>query len=428
MKNRLHAQIAPTLPRPSLDRTSWWQRPGQYAIDDVLHIGGHDARDLVAQHGTPLFVYDLDRFEDNYFRLHNAFAAHDQPFRVYYAMKANRFAPLLQTLLAHDVSGIDTASPGEVHAAIAAGCAPERITFTNVSVSRRDIASLKGLDIMLNCDSLSMIEKVAEIDPGRAIGLRINPQIGVGISDNLTYAGVKPTKFGIYLDRLPEALRLIERTGLKLRGLHMHVGCGWTGSAITQFFRAVDRMIEVAGHVIKTAGPLAYINFGGGLGVPLKAGDGRVDVELYARGIVERVRRLDAGIQVCVEPGDYLVKDTGVLLTEAVMVEEKGGTPFVGVDTGFNVHCGASHYGLYQEFIHTTRATCPTEDAVTIVGNINEVVDVFAADRPMPRIDEGDVLAMLNAGGYGTSMTSNHCLRAGAVEIAVSQRGDPFAT
>lgn len=426
--NNFKSTLAPLCEPQVQPAHLWWQRPGLVTKDNRLEIAGHDAHTLAQEHGTPLFVYDLDRFEDNYFRLHRALEKQQHPFRVYYAMKANRFAPLLKTLLRHDVTGIDTASPGEVLAALEAGFPADRITFTNVSVSRRDVEKLKGLDIMLNCDSLSMIDKIADVDPGRSIGIRINPQIGVGINENLTYAGLKPTKFGIYLDRLDEALRMIDSRGLKLQGLHMHVGCGWTGSAITQFFRAVEKMLDVASDVIDRNGPLEYINFGGGLGVPLSHSDGHVDVNLYARGIAERVRELDAGIQICVEPGDYMVKDTGVLLAEVVMNEEKGGEQFVGVDTGFNVHCGASHYALYQEFVHATRASEPGAAPVTIVGNINEVVDVFADQRPMPHIEEGEILAMLNAGGYGTSMTSNHCLRDAASEIAVSQRGNPFAT
>lgn len=406
----------------------WWERPGLNAQDDRLLIAGHDALDLASKYGTPLFAYDLDRLEDNFFRLHNAFARQEHPFQVFYAMKANRFEPLIKTLHATGLAGIDAASPREVHAALAAGFPEERITFTNVSVSRKDIEQLKGLNILMNCDSISMLHKVADIDPGRRVGLRINPQVGVGISENLTYAGARPTKFGIYLDMIPEALRVISERGLHLQGLHMHVGCGWTGSAITNFFQAVDKLISIAGDIIENYGPLEYLNFGGGLGVPLKAGDAGVDVNLYAQGIVDRVRQLGLGIKVCCEPGDFMVKDTATMLSEVVMAETKGGVKFVGVNTGFNVHTGASHYGLYQEFIHTTRASQWLSEQVSIVGNINEVIDVFAADRMMPPIEEGDILAMINAGGYGTSMTMQHCLREPAIEAAFSQRGNPFAT
>ncbi|MBA2662100.1 MAG: diaminopimelate decarboxylase [Bradymonadaceae bacterium] len=406
----------------------WWERPGLSIQDDRLVIAGHDALALASKYGTPLFAYDLDRLEDNFFRLYNAFARQEHPFQVFYAVKANRYAPIVKTLQALGLAGIDAASPREVHAALEAGFPEERITFTNVSVSRRDVEQLKGLNILLNCDSISMLHKVADIDPGRRVGLRINPQVGVGISENLTYAGARATKFGVYLDALPEALRVIQDRGLRLQGLHMHVGCGWTGSAITQFFQAVDRLINIASDIIATFGPLEYLNFGGGLGIPLKAGDSSVDVNLYAQGIVDRVRQLGLGIKVCVEPGDYMVKDTATMLSEVVMAENKGGVNFVGVNTGFNVHCGASHYGLFQEFIHTERASQWPTDTVSIVGNINEVIDVFAADRAMPPIAEGDILAMINAGGYGTSMTSEHCLREAAVEAAFSQRGNPFAT
>ncbi|RDV36504.1 diaminopimelate decarboxylase [Bradymonadaceae bacterium TMQ3] len=418
-------QIRPTALDPA--HQNWWVRDGLRPETHRLQIAGHDAEQLLRHVDRPLFAYDLDRVEANYMRLHDAFARHGHPFQVFFAVKANRFRPIVETLRATGVAGIDAASPREVLYALEMGFPAEKITFTNVSVSHRDLEQLKGLPIMLNCDSLSVINKVADVDPGRAIGLRINPQVGVGINENLTYAGQRATKFGIYLDRLPEALELIRKRGLRLQGLHMHVGCGWTGSAITQYFQAVDRLTAIARDVIDTHGPLEYLNFGGGLGVPLTAGDGSVDVNLYSEGIVERVRQLGLGIKVCVEPGDYIVKDSGVLLSEVVMVEEKGGTEFVGVNTGFNVHTGASHYGLYQEFVHTTRADFGPQKNVTIVGNINEVIDVFAADRPMPLIEEGDILAMLNAGGYGASMMMEHCLREPAMQMGLSQKGNPFA-
>jgi len=395
----------------------WFEREGLAWDGDHLTFAGHRVADLVAEHGAPCAFYDGARIAANIGRIRSAFKATGHPHRLYYAMKANRFGPVLQAIRQTGECGIDCCSPREVFRAIEFGFAPSEISFTGSSISERDVDLIADLGVRINVDSISMLHKIGRRAPGRRIGLRVNPQIGVGMSSALTYAGHRPSKFGIYADRFDEARRLADSYGLIVEGVHMHVGSGWLARGLETFSRAVSRLADFA----QTLPHLTYVNVGGGIGVPHGPDDEPVDLALYASTITNVVReRLGSGIEVCCEPGDYLVNDAGILAAEVTMVEEKGGTLFVGLNVGFNSNPQAAHYGFRQEVVHATRGPAgPGATRCCVVGNINEVIDNFNEDTPLPDIHEGDVLVMLNAGGYGSSMVSDHCMRETARDVLV---------
>ncbi|TVQ95853.1 MAG: diaminopimelate decarboxylase [Deltaproteobacteria bacterium] len=416
MTNTLVVPDARTLrPERPVSTDLWWQR-------ERLHYRGHDlwfaercVRELAENHGAPLLVYDRRRIQANIGRLAAALAGTGQPHRVYFATKSNRFGPVLDAVRDSRRCGIDCASPGEVELALAHGFRPEHISFTASAVSDADIERIGGLGIRINVDSISMLHKLGRRFPGRRIGLRINPQIGVGLSGNLTYAGSRPSKFGIYADRFHEALDVARGYGFIVEGVHMHVGSGWLARGLETFLRAVRRLADFA----EQLPDLAYVNVGGGIGVPHAATDQPVDLDLYASAIAEVVReRLGDHIEICCEPGDYIINDSSILVAQVTMVEEKGGETFVGLNVGFNAHPQAAHYGFVQEIIHAHRGPARSDDNhYFVVGNINEVIDNFDEDARLPDVQEGDFLVMLNAGGYGSSMASFHCMRQPAREL-----------
>lgn len=393
----------------------WWQRERLHYIGHHLHFAGRCVQDLAERYGAPLLAYDRQRIQHNVGRLADALARTGQPHRVYFATKSNRFGPVLEAIRDTRRCGIDCASPGEVELALAAGFAAEEISFTASAVSEADIERIGGLGIRMNVDSISMLHKLGRRFPGRRIGLRINPQIGVGLSGNLTYAGTRPSKFGIYADRFEEALDVARGYGFVVEGVHMHVGSGWLARGLETFLRAVARLADFA----ERLPDLAYVNVGGGIGVPHSGTDLPVDLDLYAGSIAEVVRgRLGDHVEICCEPGDYIVNDSAILVASVTMVEEKGGEVFVGLNVGFNAHPQAAHYGFVQEIIHAHRGPARSDDSgYLVVGNINEVIDNFHEDARLPDVREGDVLVMLNAGGYGSSMASFHCMRQPAREL-----------
>jgi diaminopimelate decarboxylase len=386
----------------------WWVRPGLEARDGRLTIAREDADSLARRHGTPLFVYDRTRLAENARRLIAALDAAGLRHRLRFALKAHPDPRVLEVL--RGLVGIDACSPGEVTRAIECGWAPDDISFTGTNVSERDLDVLLALPIHINLDAVSQIERLGRRDPGRSIGLRINPGAGAGYHPGLAYSGERPTKFGIYEDRLPEALAAADRHGLTIDTIHFHAGSGWLGEdGLAAFEAALSRVAGIAASLVADGHPIVEVNVGGGLGVPARTTEAPVDLDAYAAVIARHLAPL--GVAVGCEPGDYIAKDAAILLGEVVTVEERGGTRFVGLDLGWNVNCSYFIYRYAQEIVVCRAADAARTDIVTVAGHINEAGDVFAEDYPLQPTTEGDIVAILNAGGYHEAMSSTHCLR-----------------
>ena len=394
----------------------WWTRPGLESRDGRLTIAGEDAEELARRHGAPLFVYDLERFAENARRLAAALATTGLETRLRFALKANPEPRVLEVL--RPLVGIDACSPGEVRRAIECGWSPGEISYTGTNLSERDLDAILPLDVHLNLDAVSQIERVGRRGRSRTIGLRVNPAAGAGYHAGLAYSGDRPTKFGIYEDRLPDAIDAARRHDLTIDTIHFHAGSGWLGGdGLAGFEAALSRVATITGRLIDDGHPIAEVNVGGGLGVPARSDEEPVDLDAYAAAIARHLGPL--GVAVGCEPGDYLAKDSAILLGEVVTVEERGGTAFVGLDIGWNVNCSYFIYKFLQEIVVCRAADAPRTEIVTVAGHINEAGDLFAEDYPMPPVREGDVVALLNAGGYHDAMSSTHCLRphAGALYL-----------
>jgi diaminopimelate decarboxylase len=408
-----------TPPREGEGTEPWWVRPGLDIDEGRLSIARVDAESLARQHGTPLFVYDRSRFAENAERLQAAFDRANVPVRLRFALKANPDPEALRAL--RGLVGIDACSPGEVLRALECGWTADEISYTGTNVSDRDLDVLLAHRIHLNLDAVSQIERVGRRlaadggsgDPGRTrIGFRVNPGAGAGYTDKLAYSGARPTKFGIYEDRLDDAVATAERHGLEIDTVHVHAGSGWLADGLADFEAAVERVAEIARRVRRAGHPIGEVNVGGGLGVPARTTERPVDPDAYVAAIARALGDLiDDGIVVGSEPGDYIAKDAGVVLGEVVTIEERAGTTFVGLDFGWNVNCSYFIYGYAQELVVCARPDADRTWRVTVAGHINEAGDVFAEDYAFPPVAEGEIVALLNAGGYHQAMSSTHCLR-----------------
>ena len=383
----------------------WWEREDLCYRGGKLHLGGQDLAAFVAA-GTPAFVYDAARVRDNLERLRGALSSHGVEHDAFYAIKANRFAPLVGYLKALGRCGIDACSPAELRYALKLGFEEAQISYTGTSVSDSDLDCLQGHPgVHINCDSLSTIRRLGRRCPGRRIGIRFNPEMGAGYNDLLRYAGSKATKFGIYGDRLEEAIDLARTAGMRVETLHFHVGSGFLGDALD----VLDQVLERVGALLDAHPEIRTLNIGGGLGLRLVESDVAIDLDRWASIVARHLVR--DGIRVQIEPGDYLVKDAGVLLVRVNTVEDKVGTRFVGVDAGHNITNHAAYYQTPIIVAPLVRPAGAQLERVTIAGNINEAIDILAEDVDLPALAEGDLLALLNVGGYGSAMSSNHCMR-----------------
>jgi diaminopimelate decarboxylase len=322
-------------------------------------------------------------------------------------MKANRFAPLLTFLKQTGLCGIDACSPGEVEHAVSCGFSPAEISFTASSLSTRDLQVLARYDgLFMDCDSLHAIRGWGGLKPGTKIGIRINPAMGIGraANDKLQYAGETTTKFGIYWEQFAEALELAKSYNLKVAKIHFHTGCGYLTPQLEQLERIVGhcmRFVDVAGGVER-------VNIGGGLGVPHLAADQPLDLKRWAEVLHRQCA--GRGLHLEIEPGDYIVKDAGIFLLEKTFVEQKKNTVFVGVDAGFNLAPEPAYYSLPFQPLPLRYDQSPCTP-MSVVGNVNEALDVWYEQALLPDLTGHSHLALINAGAYSSAMASNHCMR-----------------
>jgi diaminopimelate decarboxylase len=393
----------------------WWVRARLEIVDGRLSIAGRDAEALAREHGTPLFVYDRARVAEAARDLQGALARAGLRHVVRFALKANREPEVLEVLRglgppgAPESVGIDACSPGEVLHALDHGWRAEEISFTGTNVSERDLDVLLEHGVHVNLDAVSQVERYGRRAPGSRIGLRVNPGSGVGYHAGLEYSGERPTKFGIGDDRLDDALDAAARHGLVVDTVHVHAGSGWLGNRLADVARTTARVAATARRLIDAGCPLREVNVGGGLGRPARDDEPPVDLDAWAAVLTHHLGPLD--VVVACEPGDYLTKDAAILLGEVVTVEWRGGMLFVGLDLGWNVNNAYFIYRYAQELVLCRDAAAARAWTVTVAGHINEAGDVFAEDYPMAEVAEGDVVAILNAGGYDQAMSTTHCLR-----------------
>jgi diaminopimelate decarboxylase len=384
----------------------WWEREDLRYRDYRLVSAGQDLQALVESSGTPIFVYNPTRVLDNIKRLADAMERKNIQFKIFYALKANRFLPLLTSLKMSGHCGVDVCSPSELLLARQVGFQEDNITYTGTSMANDDIDLLQRHPrVRVNCDAISTIRRLGERCPGRAIGIRINPQRGAGYHDGLHYSGEKATKFGIYPDRFQEALQVAADSSMRVTTLHFHIGSGY----LTPDLSTLQEILNGCSLFLDQGDDINALDIGGGMGVPLVEKHDPLDLEAWADIIAKYAANRD--VEIHIEPGDYLVKDAGILLLQVNTVEEKGGTLFVGVNGGFNIQNLAAYYKT--PFVVAPLVWDPAIplEKVSIAGNINEAIDILAEDVMLPTVAEGDYLALLNAGGYGSASSSNHCMR-----------------
>ena len=391
------------------DPFDWWQRDDLCYQNNRLYFAGQSVRKLADRFGTPSFVYSAARVESNLLRIRQALAAAGLGRRssILYAMKANRFAPLLRFLRQTGLCGIDACSPNEVRHAVSCGFSPSDISFTATSLSKQDLAMLARYEgLFMDCDSLHAIRSWGELKPGSEIGIRVNPAIGIGraSNDRLRYAGSVTTKFGIYREQFEQALELANDFDLCVRKIHFHTGCGY----LTPELEQLDQVIGEGMKFVDAAPEVRRVNIGGGLGLPHLPGEQPLDLARWSAVLNRHFAHRDLHIEV--EPGDYVCKDAGLLLLGITCVERKRDTLFVGVDAGFNIAPEPAHYGLPFQPLALSLDDGPLSPA-HVVGNINEALDVWYENALLPDLGQHEYLALINAGAYSSSMASNHCMR-----------------
>ncbi|CAE6824931.1 Diaminopimelate decarboxylase [Paraburkholderia domus] len=383
---------------------------------------------LAHQHGTPLWVYDADVIRQRIAELRSFDV-------IRYAQKACSNVHILK-LMRDEGAMVDAVSPGEIARSLAAGFTPdgdpEGVVFTADLVDQATLATVIEHRITVNAGSLDMLERVGQHAPeGHRVWLRINPGFGHGHS-NKTNTGGEHSKHGIWLDDVPLAIAMVRRYGLKLVGLHMHIGSGVDYAHLSRVCDAMVEAVQGLEHDIEA------ISAGGGLSVPYSEGEPRIDVEHYFRLWDAARRQIEAHlghrVRLEIEPGRFLVAQAGVLVAEVHALNRRPSRQFALVDAGFNDLVRPSFYGSHHEMTVVKGNGMPSEapvGAFAVAGPLCEAGDVFTQEaggivtsRPMPVPEVGDFVVFHDAGAYGASMSSNYNSRPLAAEVLI-ENGEP---
>lgn len=374
-------------------------------------------RDFADEHGTPLYVVDIERVRENAARLRESFpdAAID------YAVKANARTPVLAAI-AEAGFGAECASAGEVVRACEAGFSDVR--YTAVNPPARDLDRVVEVadehEITITVGALDTLDALAERDWSGEIYVRVNPGVGAGHHEKVR-TGADP-KFGIPIDRAAAAVRDADERGFAVEGLHAHAGSGILETEDLAAHRAlVERMSDLADEIAVTGIDLDTVSIGGGFGVPYRDTEAPLDVDTLARATREA---FSADARLGIEPGRYLVADAGVLLAEVTTVKPTPETTVVGVDAGMTTLARPALYDAFHEIRSLAAAAEDHETvAATVAGPVCESGDVLGRDRELPAPERGDFLAVGNAGAYGYEMASTYNSRPRPAVVALDGDG-----
>lgn len=371
---------------------------------------------LVQKYGLPLYVYDSQTIDGQLNRLKDAFKVKN--LKINYACKALNNLSVLK-LMKQWGTGLDTVSIEEVFLGLKAGFKPSDIMFTPNCVSLSEIEAAMRLGVRINIDNLSILEQFGQAHPDYPICVRINPHIMAG--GNLkTSVGHIDSKFGISIHQVPLLHRLIESTGLKVEGLHMHTGSDILDTDV--FLAGAELLLELAANFPD----LSFIDFGSGFKVPYKEGDIETNIEELGSKISKRFnlfcKNYGKDLMLVFEPGKFLVSKAGSFLAKVNVIKQTTSTVFAGVDTGLNHLIRPMFYDAYH---HITNVSNPKgkKRFYTVVGYICET-DTFGINRPISEISEGDVLCFHNAGAYCFTMASNYNSRLRPAEVLIHEGKD----
>ena len=416
----------------------WWIRPGLEVIDDRLAIAGRDVATLVAEHDTPLFLFDLGHVAEQARRVQAALTGAGLAHTVRFALKSQREPEVLEVL--RDLGpagspgsvGMDVCSPGEVEWALAHGWRPEEISYTGTNVSDADFEAILRYPIRINVDLPSQLRRLGRLAPGSSVGLRINPRVGAArqyvpaghsADEDLRfgmYASAKPTKFGFYPEQLDEAVATAREHDLLIDAVHFHI-CHQTQTPdLPRLDAALAEITPMIRRLIDAGCPITEVNTGGGLGQALRQGEEDLDLEAWASILARHLGPL--GVTVATEPGEFIVARSAILVAEVVTVEDRLGETFVGLDAGWNTMALRFVWGEAVELVPVAAPLAPRREAVTISGHINEAPDLFAEHYPFPAVAEGDLVALLSVGGYCQAAAGRHCLRPQAAAVYLRDR------
>ena len=365
--------------------------------------------ELADEHGTPLYVTDLERVRENYRRIDRSFMNAE----VMYAAKANTGRAVINAL--YDEGAVmECAAAAEIKRILDTDVTLDKIQYTAMNPPSEDLDYIVNLwqkeqSLTATAGAEDTLDRLASRGFDGQLLLRVNPGIGAGHHEKVAMG--KDAKFGIPAERIPEVAERA-REEFDFIGIHAHVGSGILGNQIDAYIRALKKVADVAREIQ----PIEMLDVGGGYGVPYHPDEEPLDLDRVAEATFNVVGDIDA--QIAIEPGRYVVADASVLITEVNTRKEASNATVIGTDASMCTLMRPAMFDAYHPIRNLSAQDKPTE-RVTVGGPLCTSADVFCTDRPITRPEREDLLAIGNAGAYGYEFTSNFHSQLRPAEVAI---------
>lgn len=415
-----------------MDYEIWLRRKGLEYRDEILFFANLNTIELAEHNGTPVYVISEGLIRNRYRLLKDVLNSNYKNNDIHFAVKANSNLSVLRILYSEGAL-FDCTSKGEIYTCFKAGIPSERIIYTGNMFTNDDFEFAVKQNVIINLDSLSQLDRLNRIydkvgKERSIISFRINPEFGAGHHAHTITAG-KDIKFGILENQILEAYKKAKSLGFQKFGIHQHIGSGIINphdfEKATEVYLSIVR--ELANNLKIT---FEFVDFGGGLGIPYRPEESPLDLEIYRDVVIQPFKELVAEGNVGeptfkIEPGRYLVAESSIILAQVNTIKNNGYKLFAGVNAGFNTLIRPTMYGSYHHIIPCNKKSKEDKLKYDIAGPICESGDILGRERLSPELKEGDILAILDTGAYGFTMSSPYNSRPRPAEILINN-GTPY--
>ena len=410
-----------------MNYSDWLKRKNLEYRDGVVYFADQNTLEIAKNYGTPIYVINEQMIRERYRRLKELLNRNYKNNIIHYAVKANSSLSFLKILDSEGAS-FDCTSMGEVFTCFKAGISSDKIIYTGNMFTDTDFKFAVKNDVLVNLDSISQLKRLVRIHESlgkekKTISFRINPEFGAGHHIHTVTAG-KNIKFGILEEQSIEAYRKAKEAGFEKFGIHQHIGSGVINAL--DFAKPANKFIGIIKKIIEILDiKFEFIDFGGGLGISYRPEEEPLDLNKYREVVIDPFKNLVKSEKISepvfkIEPGRYLTAESSILLTQINTVKNNGHKLFAGVDAGFNTLLRPTLYNSYHHIISCNIKGREKTLTYDVTGPICESGDILGKNRELKKLEEKDILAILDVGAYGFTMSSTYNSRPRPSEILIN--------
>ena len=381
-------------------------------------------KSLSSKYGTPLYIYDKKQLIDNITSIHDALLKSFDSFHICYTIKANSNPNIIKILKSTIPQlGADCSSPGELYAAEISGISPKNCIFTGNYESEDDLKIAFEKEAHINLDDITSFIRLKRIGIPKEISFRLNPGFGKGAFSQIITGG-KNSKFGIPKEHILDAYKLAKESGVKEFGIQCMTGSGvlepeYFPKLMKEILKTVKYLMDEL-HI-----DFRHISLGGGYGIPYKDDESSLNLNKVFNDISEVFHLFFDGKsdtpEIWIEPGRFVVGNAGILLSKVTGIK-RSYKNFIGIDAGMETLIRPALYDAYHRIYKVGQSNDQPVQKVDFTGRICENTDRIATDRPFTKIDEGDLITVMDVGAYGFTMSNQFCGRPKPAEVLLDNK------